>query len=365
MKFNSQFLKQIRSAAENYVEQNNKKKKLLERLSEEIFNIDFSLLDLISSPPEYNYAKFEEKFSLYTFNSNFVKDYSILATDGSRITIDEGLPFPFYIINVASVFEKVGKSSSHKVNSKSEFYFNKNDLYDEKGDFLAEQDINLKMLLKEAEFLSESIEMYNPDIALFDGSLILWGLKQSKKIETKKAINLYEKPIFTAFTLKKPIAGYISGTRSKEVIKTLILYLKRKGNNDISNELLLSLNDSDLMNSIMKDNQRTSIFSSTEKLLSNYSHKIYFFFLKIGQEVVRVEIPDFVYESKEILDRLIHLLFTEIERGKGYPLILKLAHFEAVINEKDKKFIENILRSKIKESSSYSEKFLSKISRRI
>ncbi|MGB9855021.1 MAG: DNA double-strand break repair nuclease NurA [Caldisericum exile] len=364
MNFDKNFFEQIKKIEDYFVKKDIEKSQIMNTLCKEVFNIDPSFFDTISSPPEHNYAKFEEKFSVSNFVENFVKDYSILASDGSRITIEERLPFPFYVINVASVFEKIGKSPVHEVKNKAEIFFNENDIYDLNGELLSEQDINLKMLLKEAEFLSENISKYNPDITLFDGSLILWGLKRTQKINAQTAIKIFESPITTSVNLKKPIAGYISGTRSKEVIKSLILYLKGKGIS-LDYRLLLNLNDSDLINYILKKNQRTSVFSSTEKLLSYYMNKIYFYFIKTEYEVIRVEIPDFVYENKNLFDKLNKILFTEINRGKGYPLILKLAHFEAVIGDQEKQFIENSIRSKLGEFTDYSEKFFSKISRKI
>jgi hypothetical protein len=96
------------------------------------------------------------------------------------------------------------------------------------------------------------------------------------------------------------------------------------------------------------------LLEETKGLLSLYQQKTsiellkqnIFLFLKTKYEVVRIEVPDFLYENKQMFENLCSLILYEIERGQGYPLILKLAHFGAVISENEKRFLEDYVRKK-------------------
>jgi len=366
MKFKNDTLEQIENLSKYYVEISKRKRELIHLLKDQILDIDLSEVDKIKSPPEFSFAKFIDDFSTFPVQNKDNLEYSILAVDGSRIEMQEGFPLPFYVINVSSVFEIIGKNHRHIEDSETQVYFRENDIYDSNGNFITEQDIDLNMLLQEAEFLAQKIKIHKPDISLVDGSLILWGLKKTATNE-QEAIRKYEKPIIETNNARKAIAGFISGTRSREVIKTMGLYFRKKNVqlDEKDKQLLRAITDAELMSVLLEENQRTSLFISTEKLLSNYSNRIYFFFLKTKYEVVRIEVPDFLYENKQMFENLCSLILYEIERGQGYPLILKLAHFGAVISENEKRFLEDYVRKRMIDSRRYSEKLASKLKRKI
>lgn len=364
MKFNRETFEKIEAFVSHYKEEIEEKNRLIELLKKYITEVQPSFFEKIKTPPEYNFAIFNENFTYSPIRSFENPEYTVLATDGSRMTLDEVFSFPFYVINVASIFQSIGKESRHEKDNKFEIYFKEQDLFNKSDDTIAEEDIDLKMLIKEAQFLSEKISVYNPDFSLVDGSLILWGIKKVMNLPSKNLIEEYEKPIIESYKRSKPIAGYISGPRSKEVIKSLRLYLQ-SNNIRFNEQLIKMITDAELLDSILEVNSCSSIFTSTEKLLDSYTYPIHFFFLKTSYELVRIEVPEFVCNNKETFNNFCSMLLFEIERGKGYPLALKLAHFEAVIGEDEKKFIENYIEKRIKNFKSSSMKKYFKMFKKI
>jgi len=65
-------------------------------------------------------------------------------------------------------------------------------------------------------------------------------------------------------------------------------------------------------------------------------HKISFFYLKAGDEIARVEIPQWVAERDELVDMVHALALDQCRRGLGYPVALMEAHERAVVTAADR-----------------------------
>jgi NurA-like 5'-3' nuclease len=64
--------------------------------------------------------------------------------------------------------------------------------------------------------------------------------------------------------------------------------------------------------------------------------KILFFYLHVGSEVARLEVPRWVAEDAELLDRVHALAFDQAQKGLGYPITLQEAHNQAVVSREDR-----------------------------
>jgi NurA-like 5'-3' nuclease len=65
-------------------------------------------------------------------------------------------------------------------------------------------------------------------------------------------------------------------------------------------------------------------------------HAIIFFYLRLEDEIARIEIPKWVAESQELLNLTHSLVFDQAVRGQGYPAVLSEAHERAVITGADR-----------------------------
>ena len=74
----------------------------------------------------------------------------------------------------------------------------------------------------------------------------------------------------------------------------------------------------------------------------------------MGNEISRVEIPEWVHSNKYLLDLTHSAIVNQCEKGRGYPVALMEAHEQAVVTNHDReefrKIVEDALMRKIKSS---------------
>ena len=76
----------------------------------------------------------------------------------------------------------------------------------------------------------------------------------------------------------------------------------------------------------------------------NRDHYIHFFYLHVGAEIGRVEIPQWVAEDEELLDMVHACVYDQAEKGQGYPVTLSEAHERAVVRGADREAFYRVLR---------------------
>lgn len=178
-------------------------------------------------------------------------------------------------------------------------------------------------------------------------------------------------------SLGVPVAGYISFPGSPDVINSLrvglcpetVSYCDRCPYTHLP-ELpcapIAGLTDRILFSRLLKPGERSSVFESSSKILDLYGdHRIYFFYLNIGEEIARVEVPKWVAEDGGLLDLVHTLIFDQAKKGNGYPVSLIEAHEQAVVKAKDRDFFFDLVREALVQSDfkvTVSRKSLSKMS---
>jgi len=65
-------------------------------------------------------------------------------------------------------------------------------------------------------------------------------------------------------------------------------------------------------------------------------HQVHFFYLKLEEEVVRVEIPQWIAERDDLVGLVHTLVMDQCRRGHGYPVALMEAHEKAVVTAADR-----------------------------
>ena len=277
-----------------------------------------------------------------------ISDYTAIAADGSEVPINEDFFFPYYIINIGFIALKYGKNHFFFADSNAKIYFEENELYEKVGDksFLVRGELlSSKMLLEESKKLEELLKDFYtvevPVLALFDGTLIQWEIKETSETYKNNFVKNFQRMILKALQLKAPLAGYISGTRSRDVMEMIRIFLEMKGE-DFDKQLLSIIKDADIFKIILRKGERSAIFRSNAPILNLYKAPIYFFFLNVGSEVVRIEIPEFIAFDNDLLEITCALILSQSNKGDGYPVVLKEAHEQAVIKSSERVFIEEL-----------------------
>jgi NurA-like 5'-3' nuclease len=72
-------------------------------------------------------------------------------------------------------------------------------------------------------------------------------------------------------------------------------------------------------------------------------NRVSFFYINVGEEIGRVEIPQWVAMDNDKVNMVQTLILDQCIRGSGYPASLMEAHEQAVISTADRTFFLNIL----------------------
>jgi hypothetical protein len=124
------------------------------------------------------------------------------------------------------------------------------------------------------------------------------------------------------------------------------------------------LTDRFLFSTVLKPGESSPVFKSSSKICEMYGdHHIHFFYINIGEEIARIEIPEWVALDSELLACVHTLIFDQAKKGKGYPVSIAEAHEQAVVKGKDRDFFFDLVREALVKSDvkvSVSRKGLSK-----
>jgi NurA-like 5'-3' nuclease len=126
--------------------------------------------------------------------------------------------------------------------------------------------------------------------------------------------------------------------------------------------------DRDLFINLLENGERSALFISPSKVVKEHygDHRVYFFYLRVDDEIARVEIPQWVAADKDLLELTHSLVFDQCRRGHGYPIVLSEAHEQAVVTGADRENFWELVESTLIEEhlpGSSSGKSLSKRTR--
>ena len=308
---------------------------------------------------------------------------SIAATDGSQIFPDRHEISACFLINIGYILLHYGTGEKPLMSSKPRLYYREEEIYEEWGGariFVNRELVGFKRGLMEFTELADLALAAHAEghrtLALSDGTLILWNLEG--KPQDFRAAHL-EATLAAMDALREarvPVAGYISQPGSQELINALKLGLCPLAAADCDrcpyqeeNQLRFSreeidalqgdlwqgrglpcspiegLSDAVLMRRVLRHGQRTPLYRSASKILSEYGlHHIYYFYLHVGAEIGRVEVPEWVAADRELLDLVHACLCDQAEKGQGYPVALAEAHERAVVRSADRESFYRFLR---------------------
>jgi hypothetical protein len=105
--------------------------------------------------------------------------------------------------------------------------------------------------------------------------------------------------------------------------------------------------DAPLFGRLLADGERSALFHSqsvrserVETLLAE--HAVAFFYVRIGSDIARVEMPAWAAATEQV-DRLHAALVDQCRRCNGYPRALQEAHEQAVISGSDRAAFARLL----------------------
>jgi len=289
-------------------------------------------------------------------------EFSVLATDGSHIDVDRHRSTRCYLINIGSVALRYGHEPDAVLDSVPHLYAEDEDLVLKPAAAAGREQmvegtlLGIKRAVEECRHLSMLAAEQPPGsatLALLDGSLILWGLEAYPDFVTGALLDngfllCLEEMRKQNRDKKVALASYISFPRSTDVVNVLRVAICPHEVADCDRfcppgkdrdcEGVAGVTDRELFMDVLAPGERSALFISPSKITKERygEHRIYFFYLRLEEEVARVEMPRWAAESDELLNIVHSLLLDQCQRGQGYPVALSEAHEQAVVTGADR-----------------------------
>ncbi|MDH5695785.1 MAG: DNA double-strand break repair nuclease NurA, partial [Dehalococcoidia bacterium] len=203
-------------------------------------------------------------------------------------------------------------------------------------------------------------------LALLDGSLILWGLAGQVYPEfviealLDKGFLSYLEQIRKLNTDKRiALASYISFPRSTDVVNALRVAICPHEPADCDRycptgdkrdcDMVAGVQDRELLANLLGEGERSALFISQSSIVQKRygEHQVYFFYLRLDDEIARVEIPRWVATDEKLLNLTHALILDQCQRGQGYPVALSEAHEKAVVTGADREQFWQLVESSL------------------
>jgi len=311
---------------------------------------------------------------------------TVVATDGSQIYPDRHVEPAYFLLNIGRVAFQYGTTEPPTLDAVPDLRF-ADDLDEHFDEVLASMTTEIVSALRDEQELAELLALARdrrfadrPLVALADGTLIRWMLRgMQNRVVEEALIERYTGMLRDFMADELPIASYISMPGNTELVNLLRFYLGELDDNreqpiargdgasrsqamravplgetgtreSAEGPRLAGLLDRHVVRAILQPGQRSAVFGSTSHIQRQYpeGNEICYFYLNVpvtkhDSEIARIEIPAWVADRSELVDRIHATVMSECRKGEGYPLVLAEAHERAVIRAPERESFQRLL----------------------
>lgn len=294
--------------------------------------------------------------------------YTVAATDGSMIVPDRHSPARFYLLNIGKVRLTYGVEAAADLTNEPDLRFEEHDLYvpDEVHRIPVNESIlGVKRACAELRTVADLLAASSDGVAMQDGTLILWGAESLHDAVRDWAVAEYVSAMRLFRDRGIPLASYVSSPGSSDVMNALRvavcdypsrgwpvecdhcrMRIASEGHTPAC-DILPAVPDRYLFDHIARlgNGERSILFDSASRILDKYDDdlRIQFFFVNIGAEIARVEVPRWVGQNREMVDQIHAVIYDQAQKGRGYPVVLQEAHELAVLSMGDRQLVEEAI----------------------
>lgn len=271
------------------------------------------------------------------------KNISVFGADGSSIEADRDLPLEFSAINIGYININYGDKPAAEFDESLTFYPNNKDIPEVDSKLLS--DINAMSALRhllELEFLikkmSES-KSTNIKIGFVDGNLYPnFALSHITNINFKQFIYKRLDEVAEKITNLSKNNTYIISYNSNP--NSVHISSKIKG------KYASELNDSGIFENLLKTNERSDIFTEISEEETRELNSVSFSFVKNSKELSKIEFLNGSINN-EVMNKILAVIISQVEKGKGYPKILIESHEHAVISQSDRAALNTLIEKEL------------------
>lgn len=309
--------------------------------------------------------------------------HAVVSSDGSQIAPDRHEVSSCYLLNISRIRLSYGDGERPLMASQPHLYYEEKDLAVEEGGVrlpIEGKYLAIRRMLEETiqlvDLLCETVQPDRPCIGMADGTLIQWPISREAQGYSGQALDTFLRTLDRAMERRAPVVGYISNPGGSSVVATLRAALCPAGylngarcpclknaapvagspspptttdNEDSSMppnaltgdhrpcKLLELTSDSRLFGRLLGPGERSAVFESTSQVLTRYGpHAIFFFYLNVGREIARIELPQWAADDETTLNLIHSIVMDQAAKGYGYPVVLSEAHEQAVVQAGDR-----------------------------
>ncbi|MBI2301275.1 MAG: DNA double-strand break repair nuclease NurA [Armatimonadetes bacterium] len=312
-------------------------------------------------------------------------EHTVLACDGSQIFPDPHGPALCYLLNFGAVVLRYGAQSTAELDAVPHLFAREEEVY--RGEIgerhaVSAEEVGVVRSVLEIETLLAlaRAETTRPVVALADGTLIPWGwTRDAGDTWRRDMLARYLAALAGFAELGVPVASYLSRAGGSDVVNLVRLHDcdQEPVNCDQCPHLgaLLAetggrrtmtiaeagqlpcggpagLCDADLFGRHLAEGQRSAVFRTQSKVYDGCrSEAAWFFYLRAGDEVARVELPGNALRPAWV--GAVHaVVIDQVRKGRGYPVALREAHEQAVVRAADREAFGHLLERSLVRSGS-------------
>ncbi|HET6316754.1 MAG TPA: DNA double-strand break repair nuclease NurA [Chloroflexota bacterium] len=286
-----------------------------------------------------------------------LKAYTALATDGAEIDPDRhGGAGDFFLINVGRVAIPYGQPGRPvELASATRLGYTDEDLYivdprDARRQVpMRDRHLDALRTVEELRALADLAEQQQgeaPAVALVDGTLLFSVLEERPRDFLRaRFYSEYVQQLERLRHAGVAVAAYASRSRGVDLVN-----LFRAAFSPEHAAALRGLSDAHILGRALgRKWERSGLFRVRSNVHDPYFglHRVYFFLLQTGDEIARVEMPEWVAASNEHRTNLHAVLVDQCQKGFGYPAVLARADDRAVISLSDRNVLDTLVRQEL------------------
>lgn len=307
-------------------------------------------------------------------------DYTVFSADGSQILPSQHAISSCFLINIGSVAITYGNKPGANLSSIPYLYKGANCLNEDKTDVYLPigKDYNvdeaylkcLRFLLELDDIVRQADEKetqitasQNVTVALVDGTISSRLAQQLEPMQRTAFLKQLKTIFDRLYDLKVIPIGYISASKSVELVNTLRIakcpyqiadcqkHCSRLKPNEYPCQQVASIVDRQCLYGLLADNCRTNIFASARhnSNLVGDKHELCFCYANFGSEIARLEFPRWLSDNINDFDYAMTVINEQVQKGLGYPIALSEAHNFAVVRGVERENFYRLLETKLVE----------------
>lgn len=280
--------------------------------------------------------------------------WTAIGVDGSQIMPSHHEVHSCYLLNCGIVRISYGAPLEPLLTSEPRLFARPDDLYplvDRKRVHIDELFVSLERTLLELEFLVEHALQAQATgggavLAMVDGSLIPWSLEKMPRSYVEEFLARQEDLMVKLRSQKIPLVGYVSHSRSADLINALRVFLCPYENSHClshcshlneeafpCSKKIWPLADRSLFRRLLRSGERSALFASGASIVKQMplSDATCFTYLANESEVARIEFPAWLATDSKLLQFALQAVQSQSTKGFGYPVCLAEAHHLAVV----------------------------------